>query len=295
MTEFLEISFDLGSLPPERAEKACLECGASAITLADAEDEPVLEPAPGEIRLWRATRVQALFAPGTDLTAAVVALSRTLGLPGQSLRARLIADRAWEREWLRDFHAMRFGSRLWICPSHERVAAPEAVVVHMDPGLAFGTGTHPTTALCLQWLDAHPPEGEVIDYGCGSGVLALAAAKLGARLVHCFDIDEQALIATRDNTLANGMERHVRLYEAPDALPAADLLLANILSGPLVTLAPRFASLLRTDAAIVLSGVMGHQASEVAHAYSTWFDMHIFGSRDGWSALNGRRNDQPAP
>ncbi len=295
MTEFLEISFDLGSLPPERAEEACLECGASAITLADAQDEPVLEPAPGEVRLWPATRLQALFAPGTDPTVAVAALSLTLGIPARSLQARLIADRAWEREWLRDFHAMRFGSRLWICPHHERVDAPEAVVVHMDPGLAFGTGTHPTTALCLQWLDAHPPAGEVIDYGCGSGVLALAAAKLGAHLVHCFDIDGQALIATRDNTLANGMEGRIRLCETPEALPAADLLLANILSAPLVTLAPRFASLIRTDGAVVLSGLMDHQASEVTHAYSTWFDMHIFGSSDGWSALSGRRNDRPAP
>ncbi len=295
MTEFLEIRFELGRLSPERAEEACLECGASAITLADAEDEPVLEPAPGEVRLWPATRLQALFPPGTDPTLAVAVLSRALGIPARSLQTRLIADRAWEREWLRDFHAMRFGSRLWICPRHERVDAPEAVVVHMDPGLAFGTGTHPTTALCLQWLDAHPPAGEVIDYGCGSGVLALAAAKLGARLVQCFDIDAQALIATRDNALVNGMEGRIRLCEAPEALAAADLLLANILSAPLVTLAPRFASLIRPHGMVVLSGLMDHQASEVTEAYSAWFDMDIFGSSDGWSALAGRRNDRRAP
>lgn len=295
MTEFLEISFDLGNLPPERAEQACLECGASAITFGDARDEPVLEPAPGEVRLWPLTRLQALFAPGAETATIVAALSRSLGLPVQGLQTRLIADRAWEREWLRDFHAMRFGRRLWICPRHERVDSPGAVVVQMDPGLAFGTGTHPTTSLCLQWLDAHPPMDVVIDYGCGSGVLALAAAKLGARLVHCFDIDEQALIATRDNTLANGVQTRIRLCESPETLPPANLLLANILSAPLVGLAPRFASLIRTDGAVVLSGLMEHQAPEVTHAYSEWFDMHTFGSLDGWVALSGRRNDRPAP
>ncbi len=295
MSEFLEIRFDLGSLPPERAEQICLECGASAITFADAGEEPVLEPAPGEVRLWPATRLQALFAPGTEPGATVAALSRALDIPAQRLESRLLADRAWEREWLRDFHAMRFGHRLWICPHHERVHCPGAVVVHMDPGLAFGTGTHPSTALCLQWLDAHPPQGEVIDYGCGSGVLALAAAKLGARLVHCFDIDEQALIATRDNTLANAMAASIRLCESPGMLTPADLLLANILAGPLAALAPRFASLVRTGGMIVLSGLMEHQAEEVARAYRAWFDIRTFGLREGWIAMDGRRNERPSP
>lgn len=294
MTEFLEISFDLGNLPPERAEQACLDCGASAITLADGRDEPVLEPAPGEVRLWPATRLQALFAPGTGAADTVAALSRSLGLAEAAVQSRLIADRAWEREWLRDFHAMRFGERLWICPHHEQVAAPGAVVVHMDPGLAFGTGTHPTTALCLDWLDAHPPAGEAIDYGCGSGVLALAAAKLGARRVQCFDIDGQALIATRDNTLVNGLAERIELCESADRLRRADLLLANILSAPLVTLAPRFAALVRAGGALVLSGLMEHQAAEVGDAYRTWFDIETFGARDGWLCLSGRRNDRRA-
>ena len=294
MTQLLEISFELGALPPEGAEQACLDCGASAITFADARDEPVLEPAPGEVRLWPSTRLKALFAPGTEPVAALESLSRSLGLPVRQLQAQVLEDRPWEREWLRDFHAMRFGRRLWICPHHERVEAPEAVVVHMDPGLAFGTGTHPTTALCLEWLDAHPPAGEVIDYGCGSGVLALAAAKLGARAVHCFDIDKQALLATRNNTLANGLGERIRLCEAPEALPRADLLLANILCAPLAALAPRFATLVRANGALVLSGLMEHQASEVVRAYERWFDMAIFGSRDGWMALSGRPCRRPA-
>lgn len=294
MTQFLEISFDLGILPPESAEQACLDCGASAITFVDARDEPVLEPAPGEVRLWPSTRLKALFAPGAEPAATLESLSRSLGVPVWRLQSHVLEDRAWEREWLRDFHAMRFGRRLWICPQHERVDASDAVIIHMDPGLAFGTGTHPTTALCLEWLDAHPPEGEVIDYGCGSGVLALAAAKLGARAVHCFDIDDQALLATRDNTLANGLGDQIRLCESPEALPRADLLLANILSAPLVALAPRLASLVRANGAVVLAGLMEHQASEVMRAYESWFDMAPFGSREGWTALSGRRHDRPA-
>lgn len=185
-------------------------------------------------------------------------LSRALGLDPLLLRAREVADRAWEREWLRDFHAMRFGRRLWVCPHHEQVADPGAAVVRMDPGLAFGTGTHPTTALCLEWLDAHPPaDCAVIDYGCGSGVLALAALRLGARSASCFDIDPQALIAARDNASANGLSDRLRLCNSGAAIAGgADLLLANILSGPLVALAPAFADLLQAAGELVLSGLM---------------------------------------
>jgi ribosomal protein L11 methyltransferase len=294
VTQFLEISFELGALAPAGAEQACLDCGASAITFVDARDEPVLEPAPGEVRLWSSTRLKALFAPGNGPETTLASLSRSLGVPVCRLHAHMLEDRAWEREWLRDFHAMQFGRRLWICPHHERVEAPDAVVVHMDPGLAFGTGTHPTTALCLEWLDAHPPTGEVIDYGCGSGVLALAAAKLGARAVHCFDIDDQALLATRDNTLINGLGERIRLCGSCTSLPRSDLLLANILSAPLVALAPRFAALVRVNGALVLSGLMDHQAREVLDAFEKWFDMATCGSREGWTALSGRRHDRPA-
>ncbi|MGH8170125.1 MAG: 50S ribosomal protein L11 methyltransferase, partial [Steroidobacteraceae bacterium] len=171
-----------------------------AVTFVDADDRdasPVLEPAPGEFRLWPAARVIALFAPEADRDGVVRAVSGALAIEPGRLQIREVADRAWEREWLRDFHAMRFGNRLWVCPHHEQVTEPDAVVVRMDPGLAFGTGTHATTALCLEWLDAHPPvDRMVVDFGCGSGVLALAALRLGARAASCFDIDPQALIAT---------------------------------------------------------------------------------------------------
>jgi ribosomal protein L11 methyltransferase len=204
---------------------------------------------------------------------------------------RVVADRVWEREWLKHFHPMRFGRRLWVCPHHEPVSAPDCVVVALDPGLAFGTGTHPSTALCLTWLDAHlAPDGRVIDYGCGSGVLALAAAKLGAAEVHCFDIDPQALSAARANSEANGLAARVQVHEHADALPqAADLLLANILSGPLSELAPRFATLVRPGGQVVLAGLMQHEVADVTGAYAPCFDVAPFGEREGWVGLAGRR------
>lgn len=297
MSEFLQISFDLGAASAEVAEHACFECGASAVTYADARDEPVLESAPGEFRLWPATRLQALFASGTPQANTVRALSTALGLDPAQLKIQRVPDRVWEREWLRDFHAMRFGSRLWICPHHEQIDDPEAALVRLDPGLAFGTGTHPSTALCLEWLDAHPPlEREVIDYGCGSGILALAAARLGARRVYCFDIDPQALLATRENAEMNGLRAQIQPCASADALavPAA-LLMANILAGPLVTLAARFAGLLDTAGAIVLSGLLERDAAEVITAYAPWFELSPFAAREGWIALNGHRNATPAP
>jgi ribosomal protein L11 methyltransferase len=279
-------------------EAISFACGASAVTFVDADEQdasPVLEPAPGEFRLWPSARINALFAPGADRDSTVLALSRALGIDAARLEVREVADRAWEREWLRDFHAMRFGRRLWVCPQHEQIDDPQAAVVRMDPGLAFGTGTHPSTALCLEWLDEHPPEGgEAVDFGCGSGVLALAALRLGARRVSCFDIDPQALIATHDNAALNGLSARVRLCESVEAIAReADLLLANILSGPLIALAPRFAGLLRPGAALVLSGLMVPEASEVTRAYDAWFDMRTYRVRESWICLWGRRNGRP--
>jgi ribosomal protein L11 methyltransferase len=288
----LTLTFDLGSLDPQLAEDACVACGACAVTFLDAHDDPVLEPAPGEFRLWPATRVQGLFAQGADARQLARTLARALGLDAARIAARQGPERAWEREWLKDFHAVRFGRRLWVCPHHETVSEPGAVVVALDPGLAFGTGTHASTALCLTWLDANlSPGARVIDYGCGSGVLALAAAKLGAREVHCFDIDPQALIATRDNARANQVEQRVHVHASAAGLPpGADVLLANILSGPLRGLAPRFAALLRPRGEAVLAGLMEREAAEVTAAYSACFDVVRFGDRDGWTCLAARRH-----
>lgn len=287
----LALTFDLDSRDPEVAEDACFEAGASAVTLTDARDDAVLEPAPGEVRLWPATRMQALFDAVVRPESAVGALAAALDMPADHIQVELLADRAWEREWLKDFHAMRFGRRLWVSPKHEQVSDPDAVIVWLDPGLAFGTGTHATTALCLEWLDANPPRGgSVIDYGCGSGILAIAALKLGAQSAACFDIDPQAMTATQDNSVSNNVEARMQLCDVADQLPeTVDVLLANILSGPLCSLAEIFAAHVRPGGHVVLSGLMAHEAPEVTGVFNRWFDMQTFGSRENWVALAGRR------
>lgn len=291
MSAFLELTFELGSLDSEAAESAAFSCGASAVTFVDARDDPVLEPQPGEVRLWPSTLARCLFTD-QDPCVLTAALAAALLIDPARIAARQLPDRLWEREWLKDFHALCFGRRLWICPHHETVSAADAVVVKLDPGLAFGTGTHASTALCLEWLDARLSGGEqVIDYGCGSGILAVAAAKLGAAAVHAFDIDPQALLATRENAAANGVAARLRVHEDAATLPATmDLLLANILAGPLCALVGRFATLLRPGGQLVLAGLMEHEGTEVTAAYATWFDVSSFGYRDGWVCLAGRRH-----
>lgn len=288
---FTSLTFDLGPRDPDTAEAACFDAGALSVTLTDSQDDAILEPAPGEVRLWPATRIQALFPVEAESASLVATLATYLALPPTDIEIRNVEDRAWEREWLRDFHALRFGQRLWVCPHHETVPDPQAIVVQLDPGLAFGTGTHPTTALCLEWLDGQlTPGTRVIDYGCGSGILAIAAVKLGAHAASCFDIDPQALIATHDNGIANDVRDRLMICHSADQLPTqADVVLANILAGPLCELAPRLAPLVRTGGHVVLSGLMQHQTHEVMETYSAWFDMRCSGVRDDWVCLAGSR------
>jgi ribosomal protein L11 methyltransferase len=288
---FLQLTLELQGLPPQIAEAAIFELGALSVTLTDSRDDAVLEPAPGEVRLWPATRMQALFADGTDANSVRASLAQHLGVPAGRIQPRVIADRLWEREWLKDFHAMRFGARLWVCPRHEVVSEPAAVVVLLDPGLAFGTGTHATTAMCLAWLDAQALDGlRVIDFGCGSGILAIAALKLGAAGAWCHDIDPQALSATAQNAEANGVANATAICELAADLPRdVDVLLANILSGPLCALAERFAALVRPGGKVVLSGLMEQQQAEVTAAYDAWFHTTPIAVRDGWVALQAVR------
>jgi ribosomal protein L11 methyltransferase len=292
----LALSLDLDGLDAEAVEAAFMEAGALSVTYTDRRDDPILEPAPGEFRLWPASRLQALFDPACVDPAMIQSLCAALGIAAERITAEQIADRAWEREWLKDFRPQRYGERLWVCPTHERVDADGAVVIRLDPGLAFGTGTHPTTRLCLEWLDAGATSGEiagtsVVDYGCGSGILAIAALKLGARHAAAFDIDPQALIATADNAAANECGAALQVVADGLRLPrTADLLLANILSGPLCELAPRFADLVRPGGQLVLAGLLVEQMDEVRSASAPWFDLLEWRRLDGWSCLAGRRN-----
>jgi ribosomal protein L11 methyltransferase len=288
MSAWLALSLELEGLDPELAEQACFEAGAASVTLTDAADDAILEPAPGELRLWPHTVLKALFPAETAGPATLVRLAAALGVPADRIRAEHVRNRIWEREWLRDFRPMRFGRRLWIVPHHEAPPDdPVAVVVRLDPGLAFGTGTHPSTALCLTWLDAHLQPGcTVIDYGCGSGVLAVAAVKLGARIAHGYDIDPQALIATRDNAAANDVADRVVVHEQLEGLPAtADVLVANILAGTLIELAPALCARLAPGGRLVLAGILRQQVHEVRAAFAPLHPVRVFAERDDWAAL----------
>jgi ribosomal protein L11 methyltransferase len=269
--------------------------GALSVTLGDAADEPILEPDPGEQRLWSHTRVSALFDTERDADALDAALRQALPAEiAPSLSLERLGDRAWERAWMDGFHPMRFGDRLWVCPSGMQVDAANALVLDLDPGLAFGTGTHPTTALCLEWLDRHPPTRlEVLDYGCGSGVLALAALRLGAAAAVGVDHDPQALEASRENARRNGLAERLQVYLPGDEPQVpADLLLANILAAPLIDLAGELARRVRPGGAILLSGILQEQAEAVAAAYRPWFELAPPARRDEWVRIDGRRGPE---
>jgi ribosomal protein L11 methyltransferase len=278
---------------PEFAEEILLAHGAGAVSFIDAVDDPVLEPAPGETPLWQDTVALGLFAEDADL-ARIAAGLRELLPDGDTAEIghELVEDRDWVRVWLKDCPPLRFGDRLWVVP-HEKlgeVSQADAVILRLDPGLAFGTGTHPTTALCLEWLTQQDLHGKtVLDYGCGSGVLAIAALLLGAERAICVDIDPQALQATRDNAAANGVGARVTTLLPQDFVPAAaDIVVANILANPLIRLAPLLASSIAAGGHIALAGLLDRQADEVRAAYAPWFDFDADQTREQWTRISAR-------
>ncbi|MAT93504.1 MAG: 50S ribosomal protein L11 methyltransferase [Halioglobus sp.] len=274
-------------------EERLLAAGAVAVTLQDNADQPVLEPAPGETPLWNHLRLTALFPADHDMDAVLAALPAQD--PGCAApRMEILEDKDWEREWMRHYQPMRFGRRLWICPSWLSPPQPGAVNLMLDPGLAFGTGTHPTTALCLEQLDALPlHDARVVDYGCGSGILALAALKLGARQVLAVDNDPQALRASADNAGRNGIDPERLVVTLPgDAAHAswagrADLVVANILAGPLAELAPTLLAFLRPGATLLLSGLLASQAQALCAHYAPQLRLATAAENDGWVCLRG--------
>ncbi len=283
------------AISPEQAETyedALLEIGAVSVTFMDAEDQPIFEPDLNTTPLWSHTHLLALFEADTQAEPVFAHLQLLTGAPLPDHHAEVIADQDWERSWMDNFHPMRFGERLWIVPSWHAAPEPNAVNLLLDPGLAFGTGTHPTTALCLEWLDSQPLAGcEVLDFGCGSGILAIAALLLGAQHAVGTDIDVQALEASRDNAGRNGIaDERFPLY-LPESLPAlqADVLVANILAGPLVSLAPQLSGLVKSGGRLALSGILAEQGEEVAAAYAKDFELDPIANRDGWVRISGRR------
>lgn len=297
---FLELALTVHAAQQESAEAALADLGALAVTLADADAETpderaIFEPGVGETPLWTQVRMLALFAADADRRGLTAALADLLPeLEPDHLEFREVADQDWERAWMDRYQPMRFGRRLWIYPWNAEPAGldDDAVVVRLDPGLAFGTGTHPTTALCLEWLESLDLAGKaLLDYGCGSGVLAIAALKLGAARALGVDNDPQALAASADNAARNGVAAQLALH-APVTLPptAADVLVANILAGPLAELAPMFAARLRSGAPFALSGILAGQEAELLGRYAACGFVGLTVSmREGWVRIAGRR------
>lgn len=275
------------------AVEALLETlGALASWTEDAGDVPVLEPGPGETPLWPRLTLTALFDPVVPASAVQAAVAAIDAGVAASLGARTVADRDWDADWRRTLKARRYGERLWVCPPGKPAPA-DAVRIELEPGLAFGTGTHPTTAMCLEWLAGIPPAGaRVLDYGCGSGILALAALALGASSATGVDLDPQALTASTGNAARNGLAARLAVL-APEALPASerfDVVVANILSGPLVQLAPRLAGHARPGARIALSGILAEQAGDVIRAFAPWGRLAVAATVEGWVLLGGTRD-----
>ncbi len=283
---WLELRIDSSREDAPALEDSLLTAGALSVTLQDNADQPIFEPALGETPLWQATRVTGLFEADVD----TAKIERRLRLTQPHWH--VVEDKDWEREWMQHYHPIQCGERLWICPSWLAPPDPSAVNLLLDPGLAFGTGTHPTTFLCLSWLADQNLEGlSVMDYGCGSGILGIASLLLGARQAAGVDIDPQALLATQDNAARNGLppEKFPVFYPKQAPTGAVDLLLANILAGPLVELAPTLLDLLKPGGSICLSGVLASQAEAVQKAYCSAIDFAPIRQKDEWVCMTGIR------
>lgn len=290
---WIQLSFYSNKLLASQLSDALSESNAASVTFQDAGDQPLLEPGVGETPVWDQVIVTGLFDASVNTDAILENIRSHMApetLPPYQLSP--LEDRAWEREWMKHFHPMRFGERTWICPSWQSPPEPDAVNILLDPGMAFGTGTHPTTALCLEWLDQHIKGGEiVIDFGCGSGILGIGALKLGAAEVWAIDNDPQALIATQDNAIKNGVDSNIHLLSAEKPFEIqADILLANILANPLISLAPLFADKLKPGALAVLSGILAEQKETVLHAYTDTFELLSSAQNGDWIRLDLKRN-----
>jgi ribosomal protein L11 methyltransferase len=290
---WLQLKVDCTRHQVQVIEDALLAAGAVSVTMEDSADQPILEPAVGETPLWNNTRLTGLFNDDTNTEQATVIATARFGHSLPNYRWEILEDKDWEREWMDNFHPMQFGQRLWICPSWKQPPDPTAANLMLDPGLAFGTGTHPTTALCLEWLDGTNLKDKIIvDYGCGSGILGIAALLLGAKKVIAVDNDPQALIATMENAKRNHIDPNKISVHLPDQTPAniqADIVVANILAGPLAELAPLISKLTLTHGQLALSGIISSQAQELSDHYSQWFTMDNIVLDQDWARLSGHK------
>lgn len=290
--EWRQFVISLESTEAHRIEEVLCRHGAQAVTLSAAGDEPVLEPAPGTTPLWSDTRMSGLFSADADLGLLEADLKHTLAidtLPAHHVE--VLQDCAWEQQWLTEFRPRRFGKRLWVAPAGYAIDAGDAVVVRLVPGLAFGTGSHATTGMCLEWLDDADIAGKtLLDLGCGSGILAIAALKLGAASVTAVDIDLQAITATRQNAASNEVDERLETtmhFDHPDG--HFDFVVANILAGTLIDQAEAICCSMRTGGKLALSGILADQAAVVSAAYRHHVEFAGTACRDGWACLSGTK------
>ena len=290
---WLQLRLDTQPAQVEALESLMLATGAVAVTMEDNADQPVLEPGVGETPLWGQTRLTGLYPADTAMAGVLAAFPAEL-LQQANQRVEILEDKDWEREWMQHYRPMAFGRRLWVCPSWLEPPDPNAVNLLLDPGLAFGTGTHPTTALCLAELDGMALDGAcVVDYGCGSGILAVAALRLGARAALGVDNDPQALVATRDNAARNGIPAAALQVALPGAYDNAAwsrrsaVVVANILAGPLAELSDTLLGLLSPGGTLLLSGLLDSQAPGLCAHYAGRIPLAVASEKDGWVCLRG--------
>jgi ribosomal protein L11 methyltransferase len=288
---WLQLKVRSSASEADAVEDVLLAAGAAAVTLEDSADQPLFEPPIGTTPLWQDTTVIGLFNADIDVATATLHINNALQ-PSDPLKFEILEDKDWVRAWMDDYHPIQFGERLWICPSWCEPPNPEAVNLMLDPGLAFGTGTHPTTAMCMRWLDKQDLLGKTVwDYGCGSGILAIAALLLGASAATGNDIDPQALTASRDNAQRNGIAdaSFELLLGAPTTTKQVDVVVANILAGPLVALSDGIAALCKPGGQLALSGILDTQAKEIIECYSQWFDLDPPTVTEEWVCISGRK------
>ncbi|MCW8831029.1 MAG: 50S ribosomal protein L11 methyltransferase [Gammaproteobacteria bacterium] len=292
---WLQISIHTTQNHAEQAEDTLLQFGACSVTFTDAADQPILEPAPGETPIWQDIIATGLFNETENQQQLLSNIETALAGMESSISSETLEDQNWTRSWMDHYQAMQFGERLWVCPWHIDPPVPDAVNLRLDPGLAFGTGTHPTTSLCLRWLDQHIKQPRsLLDFGCGSGILAIAALLLGLEQADGVDIDPQALEASLANARANQVEDCLHLYDseqfsAKHGQQQYEIVVANILSGPLVELAPTLAAHTLAGGDIVLSGILAEQANSIIDAYTPYFKMDAPLVEGDWVLIHGCR------
>lgn len=288
-SQWIQFNIEASPQKTEQIEDAVLEAGAVSVTLQDAADQPILEPGVGETPLWDSCILTALFPASIDTSITEQQIQSSLSF-SLSSSWQLVEDKDWSQEWKKHFKPIACSDgRLWVCPSWIEAPQPDAVNLRLDPGLAFGTGSHPTTMLCLNWLEKQSLEGKtVIDFGCGSGILGIAALLLGAEKIWAIDNDSQALLASRDNAQRNGIEDERLITLLPEEIPSeakADIMVANILAKPLIDLAPQISKLTLNNGQLCLSGILSHQVDQVSAAYTEKFIFADSVIEDNWAQL----------